>query len=55
MIGEQIDFSSYTADAKWRLRPILTTVGKVAKAVCPSPSITIRPLDKSNRVSFGCR
>ena len=54
MIGEQIDFSSHTADAKW-LRPTLKVVGKVAKVVCPSPSITIRPLDKSNRVSFGCR
>lgn len=53
MIGEQIDFSSH-AEAKW-LRPTLTVVGKVAKVVCPNPSITIRPLDKGNRVSLGCR
>jgi len=51
MIGEQIDFSAHT-EAKLKLRPILTTIGKVATAVCPNPNIT---LTLPNKITVGCR
>ena len=28
---------------------------KVGKVLCPTPSVTIRPFDRDNRISFGCR
>ena len=37
------------------IKPIIQTAVGVAKLVCPSPSITIRPFDKSNRIDFSCR
>ena len=40
MIGEQIDFSAYTPDAKLKL-PSIKKVAEVAKVLCPNPSITL--------------
>ena len=37
------------------IKPIVKTAVGVAKIICPSPSVTIRPLDKENRLSFSCR
>ena len=51
MIGEQIDFSAHT-EAKLKLRPILTTIGKLETTVCPNPNIT---LTLPNKITVGCR
>ena len=37
------------------VKPVVKGIVKVGKIFCPSPSITIRPLDKENRLSFSCR
>lgn len=37
------------------LPPIIKIAVGVAKVLCPSPSITVRPLDKLPRMSFSCR
>ena len=37
------------------IKPIIQTAVGVAKLVCPSPSITVRPFDKERRLSFSCR
>ena len=36
------------------IKPILKTAVGVAKIVCPTPSITVRPFDKEQRLSFSC-
>ena len=37
------------------IKPVVQSLVKVGKVLCPSPSITIRPFDKSNRIDFSCR
>ena len=37
------------------LPPVIKTAVGVAKVLCPHPSITIRPFDKSDRIDFSCR
>ena len=37
------------------IKPVVQSLVKVGKVLCPAPSVTIRPFDRDNRISFGCR
>jgi hypothetical protein len=37
------------------IKPVVQSLVKVGKVLCPTPSVTIRPFDRDNRISFGCR
>lgn len=37
------------------IAPLVQTAIKVGQALCPRPSITVRPFDKSDRIDFSCR